>query len=61
MKWENGAREEMRGQEKRKWGERCAIGAVLQSNMSHFQSHAQYVRAVCLAGHTSCKHGGMYE
>ena len=30
-------------------------------SISQFHSHAQYVQAVCLAGHTSCKHGGLYE
>ena len=29
--------------------------------ISQFHSHAQYVQAVCLAGHTSSKHGGLYE
>ena len=28
---------------------------------SQFHSHAQYVQAVCMAGDTSCKHGGLNE
>ena len=28
---------------------------------SQFHSHAQYVEAVCLAYHTSCKNTGLYE
>ena len=34
---------------------RCAVA------ISQFHNHAQYVEAVCLTGHTSCKHGGLYE
>ena len=26
-----------------------------------FPTHAQYVQAVCMAAHTSCKHGRLYE
>ena len=29
--------------------------------ISQFHNHAQYVQAVCLTGHTSCKYGGLYE
>ena len=33
----------------------------MKSIMSQFHNHAQNVQAVVLAGHTSRKHGGLYE
>ena len=38
-----------------------AFRFLLVSPISQFHNHAQYIQAVCLAGHTSCKHGGLYE
>ena len=33
---------------------------IVLFTISQFHNVAQYVQAVCLSGHTSCKHGGMY-
>ena len=33
------------------------VAMEVYETSSQFHNHAQYVQTVCLAGHTSCKHG----
>ena len=38
-----------------------AMTLLIDWSISQFHNHVQNVQAVVLAGHTSCKHGGLYD